>query len=70
MQVYQVDKPLQRYAMTTLIINVNDVNDHAPKLLGNSSYDVEVEENPPAGHVILKMRATDEDEVGIKSLSL
>ncbi|XP_065182352.1 protocadherin Fat 4-like [Sycon ciliatum] len=52
--------PSGKYSELMLNVSVQDVNDNPPKFM-NSMYLVEVDENEPAGHILLAVKATDSD---------
>ena len=62
-QTYQVNNPTSRFSYATLIVTVEDVNDHRP-VIQLSSYNVTIPENSPRNYHVLTLQAVDYDRVG------
>ncbi|XP_061196149.1 cadherin-related tumor suppressor-like [Saccostrea echinata] len=60
-RAYQVDKPEFRRDVTTVQINVTDVNDNPP-VMSQTSYTASIPENMKNGQVVTWVKATDADE--------
>ncbi|GFS06780.1 cadherin EGF LAG seven-pass G-type receptor 2 [Elysia marginata] len=59
-QASQADKPSERYSIAVVVINVTDVNNHAP-VMGSRAYNVSITEGVRPGFTLLTVTAKDED---------
>ena len=61
-QAYEVENPRKREAFSRVVIDVIDVNDHAPSFI-KSSNNFTITENAVKGTIVTRLAATDADEV-------
>ncbi|GFN83183.1 protocadherin-like protein [Plakobranchus ocellatus] len=57
----QTDRPRERYAVAVVLVNVTDVNDHAP-VMGAAAYNVTITEGVRPGFTLLTVTADDSDQ--------